>query len=370
MYRFPATAFLCLFVLFASAEAFAQDCAVSAWSAWSACSEPCGGGIRTRTRTVTQQPGPGGAACPVLMQTEPCNTQLCIVDCEVSAWSAFGNCSVTCGGGTQTRTRMIITQPQNGGAACPVLSEDAACNTQPCVDCAVSAWSAWTPCTETCGGGTQTRTRTVTQQPDPDGLQCPVLMETQACNEMPCDCVLSDWSQFGECSAPCDGGTQTRTRTVVQQPDTGGAPCGALMEAMDCNTQDCVCGDGIVSDPETCDEDSADCVDCQLVPDMGMPDMGAGDMGAGDMGAGDMGSPDMGADMGSIDMPASDMSTAEPDLNETDDDEVAGGSVTGGTDSCSTVVRNTTVPPMGLLLLAVLVGLRRRTRRVRRTFPG
>ena len=54
------------------------------------------------------------------------------VDCVVSSWSAFGQCSASCGGGTQTQTRTVITPAANGGAACPALSQSQACNTQAC----------------------------------------------------------------------------------------------------------------------------------------------------------------------------------------------------------------------------------------------
>ena len=50
------------------------------------------------------------------------------------AWSAYGTCSVTCGGGTQTHTRVCNNPvPANGGAACTGLaSESVLCNTQIC----------------------------------------------------------------------------------------------------------------------------------------------------------------------------------------------------------------------------------------------
>eukprot|EP01084_Bolivina_argentea_P217963 369977_1 len=60
------------------------------------------------------------------------------VDCTVSEWGEYGQCTVLCGGGTQTRSRTINIQPENGGAACPELSETQNCNEQPCaIDCVV-----------------------------------------------------------------------------------------------------------------------------------------------------------------------------------------------------------------------------------------
>jgi hypothetical protein len=60
------------------------------------------------------------------------SVQIGPVDCVVSNWSNWGECSATCGGGTQTRTRTIITPPANGGQQCPALSEIQTCNTQAC----------------------------------------------------------------------------------------------------------------------------------------------------------------------------------------------------------------------------------------------
>jgi hypothetical protein len=53
------------------------DCLVSDWSSYSDCSKPCGGGIRTRTRTVIKNPTGKGLLCPTLTETESCNTQQC-----------------------------------------------------------------------------------------------------------------------------------------------------------------------------------------------------------------------------------------------------------------------------------------------------
>jgi hypothetical protein len=214
------------------------NCVVSDWSAWGACTATCGGGIQTRTRTIITPAQNGGAACPVLTETRACNENPCPIDCVVSDWSAWSTCTATCGGGVQTRTRTVITPAQNGGAACPVLTETRACNENPCpIDCVVSDWSAWGTCTATCGGGVQTRTRTVITPAQNGGAACPVLTESRTCNENPCpiDCVVSDWSAWGECSVECGGGTQTRTRSIITSAQHGGTACPVLTETRACN---------------------------------------------------------------------------------------------------------------------------------------
>lgn len=57
-----------------------------------------------------------------------------LVDGEVSNWSDWGTCSVSCGGGSQDRTRTCTNpKPQYGGADCTGnLKETQSCNTQNC----------------------------------------------------------------------------------------------------------------------------------------------------------------------------------------------------------------------------------------------
>jgi hypothetical protein len=56
--------------------------------------------------------------------------QGCPVNCGVGSWGGWDSCSAACGGGRQSRSRSVTTQPSNGGAGCPHLSESRDCNTQ------------------------------------------------------------------------------------------------------------------------------------------------------------------------------------------------------------------------------------------------
>ena len=113
------------------------------------------------------------------------------VNCAVSDWS-------NCNNGIQTRT--ITTQPQGNGLSCPALSKTCSVD----VNCGVSDWSS-------CNNGTQTRT--ITTQPSGNGLSCPVLSKSCGSNV---NCVVSDWSS-------CNNGTQKRT--ITTQSSGSGTSC-------------------------------------------------------------------------------------------------------------------------------------------------
>lgn len=55
------------------------------------------------------------------------------VDCEVSPWSAWTPCSVSCGRGTSVRVRTVLKAPRNGGRVCPSpLVRKRHCQLDPC----------------------------------------------------------------------------------------------------------------------------------------------------------------------------------------------------------------------------------------------
>eukprot|EP00937_MAST-01D_sp_MAST-1D-sp2_P003831 g3831.t1 len=203
------------------------------WGGWSDCPTSCGSAsVKTRRRDLIQVPFLGGKGCPDLLEHRVCGDYPCPADCTVTNFTEWTHCSRSCGGGRRARTREIDEDARSGGRACPVLYEEVDCNVQPCVfDCEVSLWSRWSECSVTCGGdGEHRRTRYVMANADRGGKACPNLKETKTCNLGVCgvNCEMSEW-----------GGTKHRKRFILKKAKHKGAICPETVDKRDCNAHHC-----------------------------------------------------------------------------------------------------------------------------------
>jgi hypothetical protein len=235
------------------------DCQLSPWST-PVCSQLCGGRW-TQTRTVIREPTIGGRLCgPLINVSGTCDTLgvPCPVDCkyQYDAWSA---CSVSCGGGQQYASIVITTPATNGGGCLAPAPTDALYTlARPClmlncsapVDCEMTSFSPWSPCSSQCGAGSQSRFMQVRVPMMNGGKACPpnnTWVERRRCSGVNCppdetiNCTLSGWTSVGTCSKTCNGGKQTQTRTVIAPASNGGScPDAATnIRYIDCNTQAC-----------------------------------------------------------------------------------------------------------------------------------
>ena len=90
-------------------------------SDYSKCSQPCGGGIQSRTRKCDSPvPANGGADCVGnKTQTRECSIKPCPVNGVFGKWSEYSTCTVSCGGGLQYRERKCNSpSPKYGGKDC------------------------------------------------------------------------------------------------------------------------------------------------------------------------------------------------------------------------------------------------------------
>jgi len=167
-----------------------------------------------------------------------------LMDCEVSDWQA-GECSKSCGGGVQKLTRAITVHPV-GGAGCPPLEMERTCSEDPCpVDCVLQDWTEWGSCSAECNGGVKQKLRNVVTEPENGGAACGDTSVVESCNVQSCDepCVLSDWTQWSVCSKECDAGLKSRGKTVMEKAK-GKGECAATghesrLEYEPCNEQLC-----------------------------------------------------------------------------------------------------------------------------------
>merc|ERR1719440_235177 len=76
------------------------------------------GGWQTIEREIVVKNNQWGLACPYLTTKRKCNQVKCKVDCAMSKWSSWGECSTDCDGGFQERWKRVLVL-QRGTGTCP-----------------------------------------------------------------------------------------------------------------------------------------------------------------------------------------------------------------------------------------------------------
>ncbi|XP_060895570.1 adhesion G protein-coupled receptor B3 isoform X1 [Labrus mixtus] len=211
------------------------------WSQWSSCSVTCGQGSQVRTRTCVS---PYGTHCiGPLRESRVCNnTAPCPVHGVWEEWSPWSLCSFTCGRGHRTRTRMCAP-PQHGGRACDgPETQTKLCNIALCpVDGQWQEWSSWSDCSVTCANGTQQRTRQCSAAAH-GGSECRGhWAESRECHNPDCTAngQWNPWGPWSGCSKSCDGGWQRRVRLCQGLAVTGQQCDGNGEEVRKCSDQRC-----------------------------------------------------------------------------------------------------------------------------------
>lgn len=181
------------------------------------------------------------------------------VDGSWSAWSQWTKCAQNNGQSTadeqnsntdycQCRTRTCDNPaPKNGGAGCSGLTIEVN-------NCTVhggwTEWSAYSPCSQSCGIAVKTRKRTCSNPkpahggrvcvgPDRSDIYC-TLSPCPAPETPQIDGSWGPWGAWGECSAPCGGGFRIRRRKCDDPEPMGGMECiGCNIDYELCNNQQC-----------------------------------------------------------------------------------------------------------------------------------
>ena len=152
---------------------------MATWSSWTACNEYH---TESRVRSVKRPARNGGKVCSDLKQSRDCQ-----IDCTKlrTRWSSFTTCSDS---GYRQRSRSILSGvPRQQALQCSSME------VIPCVvDCQISNWTAWGQCNRKTK--VKSRTRLIDKWSKHGGLPCPVdLRQTKKCV---LDCVVSNYSAW------------------------------------------------------------------------------------------------------------------------------------------------------------------------------
>ncbi|CAF3360715.1 unnamed protein product [Rotaria sp. Silwood1] len=214
-----------------------SDCKYTSMCHWSKCDALCGQpGNRTRKQSlIIEDSSKLNPLCTrEIIETLPCMGDPCPCTkgvnctCDLTEWSEWSACSLPCGGGQRERTRQYQTD-SNDNCTPNNLREIQSCNVECCpVDGKYTPWSEWSSCTVECGSGIRKRQRTCTDpSPSCKGKPCEEhSIDTEVCNTQPCQETCKNDQVYSDCANECDTSCESLTcDNQCQKPDKCAPGC-------------------------------------------------------------------------------------------------------------------------------------------------
>uniref|UniRef100_A0A3P9C4G4 Thrombospondin type 1 domain containing 7B n=1 Tax=Maylandia zebra TaxID=106582 RepID=A0A3P9C4G4_9CICH len=201
----------------------------------------CGQGLRYRAvACISQQEN---LVSPSLCTESVCHIP-CPIDCKLSDWSAWSPCSASCGSGLKIRSKWLREKAFNGGRPCPKLDlKNQVYEALPCYsECSQYEWRAepWSICTintvdDLPACGEGVQSRKITVE---DSLcdQEEMPPRAQVCYlACPNDCVMAPWGPWSNCPVQCDQDTsRNRSRHILRPAASDNSPCPEMVQSESC----------------------------------------------------------------------------------------------------------------------------------------